>query len=237
MVSAAAFASLLFHPGSPVAAQIHDEQLRRLLMGLAMGLTAVAIIYSPWGQRSGAHMNPAITLTFLRLGKVNGGDVAGYIAAQFAGGFLGLAAVAIVLPRALADPSVNYVTTVPGPGGSAFAFAAEVVISFWMMLTVLVSSNDARLSRFTGLFAGSLVCLYIAIESPISGMSMNPARTLGSALWAWDFTGLWIYFTAPLVGMLAAAEAFVRFAGVHRVLCAKLQHGAGPCLFGCAAPR
>jgi aquaporin Z len=206
-------------------------------MGLAMGLTAVAIIYSPWGRRSGAHMNPAITLTFLRLGKVRGGDVAGYVAAQFAGGILGLAAAATVLPRALADPSVNYVATVPGPEGSSSAFAAEALISFWMMLTVLVSSNHPQLSRFTGLFAGSLVCLCIAVESPISGMSMNPARTLGSALWAWNFTGLWIYFTAPLVGMLAAAEAFVRAAGVHRVLCAKLQHGGGPCLFGCADAR
>ena len=70
MVSAAAFAAILYHPWSPIAAGISSEWLRRGLMGLAMGSTAVLIIYSPWGQRSGAHMNPAVTLTFFRLGKI-----------------------------------------------------------------------------------------------------------------------------------------------------------------------
>jgi aquaporin Z len=237
MVSAAVFASLFFHPGSPLAAQIHDEVLRRVLMGLAMGLTAIAIIYSPWGRRSGAHMNPAITLTFYRLGKVAPADLAGYLSGQFAGGVAGIAAVAMVLPAAVADPSVNYVTTVPGPLGLWPAFAAETLISFVMMLSVLVVSSHSRLSPHTGLVAGLLVWAFIAIESPVSGMSMNPARTLGSSLLAWDFTGLWIYFTAPPLGMAAAAEVFVRRAGIHRVMCAKLQHGSGACVFGCTPLR
>ena len=70
MISAAVFAAILYHPSSPASTAIHNDVLRRGLMGLAMGLTAVLIIYSPWGQRSGAHMNPAVTLTFFRLGKV-----------------------------------------------------------------------------------------------------------------------------------------------------------------------
>ena len=69
MVSAAVFTAILYHPWSPIAADISSEWLRRGLMGLAMGATAVLIIYSPWGQRSGAHMNPAVTLTFFRLGR------------------------------------------------------------------------------------------------------------------------------------------------------------------------
>ena len=234
MVSAAVFASVLYSPSSPISDAISNELVRRAFMGLAMGSTAVAIIYSPWGQRSGAHMNPAVTLTFFRLGKVARPDFAGYVAAQFTGAIIGLAAAASVLGHVVSGPPVNYVTTLPGPTGEAVAFAAEAVISFVLMLTVLTVSNHRRGSRFTGLYAGLLVWVYITVEAPLSGMSMNPARTFGSALLAGDFLGLWIYFTAPPLGMLLAAELFTRRFGVERVLCAKLHHPAiGPCVFGC----
>ena len=238
MVSAAVFAIGLYHPSSPVAASISNELIRRGLMGLAMGLTAVAIIYSRWGQRSGAHMNPAITLTFFRLGKIARPDLLGYIGGQFAGGILGIAAAAAALGTLVSHPSVNYVTTTPGPLGDGVAFVAEGAISFVLMLTVLALSNHPRLARFTGICAGTLVWTYITFEQPLSGMSMNPARTFGSALLAWDFAGLWIYFTAPLLGMLLASEVYTRRVGVQRVLCAKFHHPAsGPCIFRCQHGR
>ena len=113
------------------------------------------------------------------------------------------------------------------------AFFAEAGISFVLMLTILAISNHSRLAPFTGLFAGLLVWTYITIEAPLSGMSMNPARTFGSALLAQDYLGLWIYFTAPPLGMLLAAETFTRSFGA-RVICAKLHHPHnGPCIFGC----
>jgi aquaporin Z len=175
-------------------------------MGLAMGATAVSIIYSPWGQRSGAHMNPAVTLTFFRLGKVAGEDFVAYVMAQFLGGVIGIAAAAVVLGSLIAHPSINYVTTTPGPYGQTAAFLAESTISFGLMLVVLAFSNHPRLARFTGLTAGVLVWMYITVEAPLSGMSMNPARTFGSALVDSDFIGVWIYFVAPPLGMLTAAE-------------------------------
>ena len=227
MASAAAFAAVLYYPASPVAALVSNELVRRGLMGLAMGATAVLIIYSPWGQRSGAHMNPAVTLTFFRLGKVARPDLVGYVVAQFAGAIVGLAAAAAALRGIVADPSVNYVTTLPGPAGEAVAFLAEVAISFVLMLTVLTVSNHPRWAPFTGLCAGLLVWTYITVEAPLSGMSMNPARTFGSALLAGNYLGLWIYFTAPALGMLLAAELFTRRFGVQRVLCAKLHHPHG----------
>jgi aquaporin Z len=234
MVSAAVFTAILYHPWSPVAADISSEWLRRGLMGLAMGSTAALIIYSPWGQRSGAHMNPAVTLTFFRLDKVARADCLGYVAAQFAGGIVGIGAAAAALRGIVSHPSVNYVTTLPGPSGEGVAFVAEIVISFVLMLTVLFVSNHPRLARMTGLCAGFLVWTYITVEAPLSGMSMNPARTFGSALLAGDFLGLWIYFTAPPLGMLLAAELFTRRYGVQRVVCAKLHHpDDGPCIFGC----
>ena len=238
MISAAAFAAVLYHPSSPAAAAIHNELLRRGLMGLAMGLTAVSIIYSPWGQRSGAHMNPAVTLTFFRLGKVQRPDLIGYITAQFSGAVLGMAVAALVLGGVVSHPSVNYVTTLPGSAGDAMAFVAESIISFVLMLTVLTVSNQPQLARFTGICAGLLVWTYITLEAPLSGMSMNPARTFGSALLARDFLGLWIYFTAPPLGMLLAAELFTRRYGLARIACAKLHHSAiGACIFGCNDSR
>ncbi|HKB16374.1 MAG TPA: aquaporin, partial [Planctomycetota bacterium] len=113
--------------------------------------------------------------------------------------------------------------------------AAEAGISFILMSVVLVVSNSARWARLTGICAGLLVATYITIEAPISGMSMNPARTVGSAAGegAWD--ALWIYFTAPPLGMLLAAEAYVRVRGLRAVRCAKLCHDERPCVFRCGA--
>jgi len=97
MVSASVFTILLYHPASPALRVLPEEFPRRVLMGLAMGLTAIGIIYSPWGKQSGAHLNPAVTLTFFRLGKVAPWDAVFYVVAQFAGGVAGVALVAAVL--------------------------------------------------------------------------------------------------------------------------------------------
>jgi len=234
MISACVFATLLEYPGSPVHQAIDDPDLRRLLIGLAMGLTAVAIIYSPWGQQSGAHINPSVTLTFLRLGKVRPWDGIFYVISQFTGGVAGIVLSAAILWPWIADPSINYVATVPGAAGTRVAFLAELLISFGLMTIVLIASNNDRLARFTGLFAGILVATYITVEAPLSGMSMNPARTFGSAVGAQTWTFLWIYFSAPLIGMLLAAEAYRRVKGAHSVLCAKLHHHNDKrCIFRC----
>lgn len=224
MISASGFCILLEHPSSPVRAMIGDPFARRALMGVAMGLTAVALIYSRWGRLSGAHFNPAVTITFYRLGKVARRDLAGYVAAQFAGGAAGMAISSALLGRWLAHPAVDYVTTRPGPAGPLAAFAAESAIAFVLMGVVLLASNSRRYARLTGVCAGACVALFIMIEAPISGMSLNPARTLSSALAARDASAIWVYFTAPLLGMLAAARAFTFARGPSGVFCAKLDH-------------
>ncbi len=199
-----------------------------------MGLTAIALIYSPWGRQSGAHLNPVVTLTFFRLGKVKRIDALFYLLAQFIGGLLGILVAARILGAAIAHPSVNYVVTLPGSRGAAIAFVAELLISFGMMMIVLVASNTAKLARFTGLLAGLLVAPYITLEAPLSGMSMNPARTLASAIPAQNWMAIWVYFTAPLLGMLSAAELYVRWKGQKSVRCAKLQHDNHKrCIFRC----
>jgi aquaporin Z len=195
-----------------------------------MGLTAIALIYSPWGKRSGAHMNPAVTLTFLRLGKVAPSDAMFYVIAQFIGGVAGILIVSLSAGRLLAHPSVNYVATLPGTPGVWIAFCAELIISFLLLWVVLVVSNRERLARFTGICAGICVAVFIIAESPFSGMSMNPARSFGSAFLPQLWSSLWIYFVAPPLGMLLAAEAYTRLK--QRVACAKLHHqNATRCIF------
>ena len=236
MVSACFFGVLLFLPGSPLTDL--SFMFRTIAMGIAMGSTAVAIICSPLGKRSGAHFNPAVTLTFLRLRKIKSRDASYYILFQFIGGIAGVLISYSVLGEWLADSAVNFVTTVPGRLGAGAAFAAEGLISFLMMTMILFTGNSPRLARFTPIFAGCLVAAYISVESPISGMSMNPARTFASATVARNWTGWWIYFIAPTAAMLLASEFFIRVRGFNRVLCAKLNHfGTSRCIFNCSFGR
>jgi aquaporin Z len=224
MVSACVFGALYEFPRSPVHQAITSQLLRRMLMGISMGLTAIAIIYSPWGKQSGAHINPSVTSTFFRLGKVKFWDAIFYIGAQFAGAVLGVFLVAGFFGREIADPAVRYVVTVPGPHGPWVALLAEFAIAFGLMSAVLYFSNHHRLDSYTGLVAGLLVAIYITLEAPFSGMSMNPARTFGSALSADVWASFWIYLTAPPLGMLAAAELYLWQRDGTAVKCCKLHH-------------
>jgi aquaporin Z len=233
MVSAATMTVMLEHPQSPLRGVIADPMSRRMLMGIAMGLTAASIIYSPWGRRSGAHMNPAVTLTFFRLGKIDRRDAMAYVGAQFVGGVLGISLAAFALAGWISDPAVNYVATAPGAFGQAAAFAGEASISFLMMLVVLTASNERRVAPFTGVIVAMLIATFITLEAPLSGMSMNPARSLGPDVVCDMWRGLWIYFVAPPLGMLAAAETYVRARGRLSIRCAKLHHDRGPCIFNC----
>src|SRR6266496_2954610 len=137
MVSAGLFGTLLEYPGSPLHQALPNGMGRRALMGLAMGLTAIGLVYSPWGRRSGAHINPAFTLTFLRLGRLHARDAAAYIAAQFAGGLAGTLLVAALLGDAFLAPPVAAVATLPGPAGLAVAFACALAISCALVFLVL----------------------------------------------------------------------------------------------------
>ncbi|HYS08105.1 MAG TPA: FAD-dependent oxidoreductase [Myxococcales bacterium] len=223
MLAACVVTVALEHPAS--RAQAIDPRFRRGLMGAAMGLTAIALIYSPWGKRSGAHLNPSVTLAFWRLGRVPGHDAIFYAMAQAIGGIAGVGLAWATLRESIAHPATNFAVTLPAAGIPA-ALAAEFAISF-VLITVVLMVSGSRFARFTGLCAGALVATCIFLVAPISGMSMNPARSLASALGAGSFASLWIYFVAPPLGMLAAALVQRRRAG-----CAKLDHAAGVrCIF------
>ncbi len=206
-------------------------------MGIAMGTTAILIIHSPMGKRSGAHFNPAITITYLRLGKIAAWDAAFYVVFQFLGGVLGVALSAIALGPAIAAPSVDYAVTIPGVYGTAAAFFAEFFMASLLMAFVLWFSNRPSFAVYTSYLVGILIMFYILLFAPVSGFSINPARTTGSAIFAHVWTALWIYFVAPLLGMMIAAEIYVRLYGNGNILCAKLHPDPNfPCPFLCSFP-
>jgi len=232
MVSAGTFTALLESPRSLLGQAHFAPGLSRAFIGLAMGGTAMGLIYSPWGRRSGAHMNPAITVTFLRLGKIPPWDAVFYIVFQFAGGLAGVLLTTWILVKNFTKPPVNYVVTVPGPAGNWAAFGGELTISFIIMAMIVYVSNKPGIARFTGLFAGLLIASFVEFEAPLSGFGMNPARTLASALPSGIWTGLWIYFTAAPLGMLLAAQGFLAVGNADSIHCCKLHHSSRePCIF------
>jgi aquaporin Z len=179
-------------------------------------------------------MNPSVTLAFASLGKIAPWDAAFYVAAQLLGGLVGMQLAAFCIGSPLANPAVNYVVTQPGTGGWPAALGAEFAISAVLMSVVLCVSNS-RFSRWTPFCAGTLVAVYIFFEAPISGMSMNPARTFGSGFAAHSYPALWIYFVAPPMGMWTAAQLFRSVPGLRKVYCAKLHHdNPARCIFRCA---
>jgi aquaporin Z len=226
------FATLLQHPASPIRQVVVSGFVRRALMGLAIGATVVAIVMTPWGKQSGGHFNPALTFAFYRLGNVDPWDAIFYATAQFSGAIGGACIARYLLRGALGQHAVRYAVTAPGVHGRGVAFLGELTTSFILMATILVVSNREKLARYTPYFVGALYAIYIMFETPLSGMSMNPARTLGSAFHAGYWHAIWIYFTAPTLGMLAAAEIFLRLRGGLRPVCAKLHHANSKrCIF------
>lgn len=234
MISACATVAIVEHPTSPVRQAINSSFFRRAIIGLMMGITAVYLIYSGWGKRSGAFMNPAVTLSHLRLGRLNWLDATGYIVAQFIGGVFGVAVASSFLGPWVRNPSVNYVVTVPGMYGLAAAWVGEFTIALIMISVVMAANKIPRLAPLTGFFAAGLVAIYITFEAPISGMSLNPARTFSSAIFADLWTGWWIYLSAPIFGMLAGIELHLLLTREHQRLCGKLTHSRRvPCFITC----
>jgi len=234
---ACGFVTLLQHPGSPVQRLIPDGIARRAAMGVAMGTAVTVIVFSPWGKRSGGHFNPALTFAYYRLGKVEFWDLCFYCAAQFLGAIAGVELACLVLSGAPSNHAVNYAVTVPGMYGVTVAFAGELAISFVLMFTVLFVTNREALAPYTAFFVGALVASYYTFESPLSGMSTNPARTVGSAFRADYWHAAWLYFLAPALGMLIAAEVFLRIRRGAPPVCAKLRHCDGKlCIFHHDAP-
>jgi aquaporin Z len=208
MVSACYFSGLLFGKNGWL---VHDFSAftRQCLLGLLMGATALFIFYSPLTSPSGSHINPAVTLSFLRVKKIGGWDALFYIIFQTAGGTLTVYGMAFLMGENLKAAPLFDVVTVPGKSGPAVAAITELIIAAVMMTMVLFTADYAWGKKYSRLIAGGLVCIFVVVAGPISGFGMNPARSFASALPADIWTSFWIYLLMPLSGMLGAAEIYL----------------------------
>lgn len=209
MFSACFFGALLEGKTSTLHQQITNPFVRSIIMGVLMGATALFIFYSKFTAPSGSQINPAVTITFLRLGKMCRYDALFFIIAQFAGGTVAVYLMQLLMGNILTQPPVNSVVTVPGIYGTVTAILTEFIIAFITMSMVLFTSTNNKLKRYTRIFAGCLVCTWVIVAGPISGFGMNPARSFASALPAHIWTSFWIYLFVPFAGMLSAAEFFL----------------------------
>lgn len=209
MISACFFGGLLESDSSSVHFSIPYPMIRRIIMGMMMGSTALFIFYSPLTAPSGSHINPAVTITFFRLGKMSLWDTFFYILFQFTGSILAVYLMAGLMGELLTSAPVHYVVTVPGQKGPLLAAITELIIAFCMMLMVLMTSTDERLKKYTRMISAVFVCLFVILAVPLSGFGMNPARSFASALPAHIYTAFWIYLIMPFTGMLLAAELFL----------------------------
>ena len=200
----------LEHPALPVMQSwlVKYSLLRRIPLGIIMGIYIMIIVFLT-GKKSGAHINPAVTLAFLSLKKIQKKDAILYIIIQFAGAIAGAGLLTITLGKWFSHPVINYGNTAPKPPhGSAAAFIAEFIISFIMMLVLLITASSKKFEKYLTVFSGILMTVYIIFELPFSGMSLNPARSFAASLISGKYEYLWIYFVSPVTAMLTAAEVY-----------------------------
>jgi len=196
---------LMFGAGSPMASLIPSEGLRRLITGFLFGTTGASIALSPVGKVSGAHINPAVTLAFRLGGKIDLPTTLGYIVAQLIGAVVG--SLPLLLWGAMGT-SVAFGATLPGSDYTvSTVLLGEVITTFAMVALLAVFLAFRRIRPFTPAIFPPLYAIMVWAESPISGTSTNPARSLGPSVISGQWGGWWIYWIGPMAGMLLAVLA------------------------------
>ncbi|HEY7734943.1 MAG TPA: MIP family channel protein [Nitrososphaera sp.] len=177
-----------------------------LMISLAHG-AAIGIMIYAFGHISGAHINPAVTIAMLVTRNIKGKDAAGYIGAQIVGAILAASAHMAILPEAGA--AVNFGTQ-GGPSeflnfSAASGLGVEIILTFFLVTTIFMAAVHRKAAAgMAGIAIGGMIFLLHLVGVPLTGASMNPARTLGPAIVSgqWDFH--WIYWVGPIVGAVIA---------------------------------
>jgi len=210
----------MFGEGGVMATIVPSEGTRRLITGFLFGTIGGLIAISPVGQRSGAHINPIVTLGFRLMGKLDLRTALAYVAAQLAGGLLGSLPL---LAWGARGRSVAFGATLPGPGYPVeIVLAGEVVTTFTMVTLLCVFLGFRHMRPFTPALFAPLYSVMVWLEAPISGTSTNPARSLGPSIVSGQWDGWWIYWVGPIIGSILACLACSLLA--KRITVAKLYY-------------
>ncbi len=210
-----------FATGSPVPTAIHSHSARLLLTGILFAGFGSLVAVSPLGRRSGAHLNPAVTVAFWLERHVHRHDLAGYIAAQCIGAIAGAALVRLLWGERAA--SVGDGVTAPGRGLTALeAAGVEALMTAILVFTVFLFVSSAHTARWTPLAVWLVVAVLVWQGAPYTGTSLNPARSLGPALASGHWHDYWVYVLGPLAGAILASASWTLVP--RATLTAKLFH-------------
>lgn len=196
------FALVFCGTGSIIVNEIIPGSVTHVGIAIVFGLIVMAMIYA-FGEKSGAHLNPAVSIAFMVNGSFSAKELLPYVIGQFSGAICGSCVLKVLFPA-----SILLGATIPS-GSTAQSFIMEGLLSFFLMLVII---NAAKGSKEQGLFAGIAIGAVVLLEAmfagPVSGASMNPARSLGPALVAGQMKQLWIYLTAPVAGTVTAVGVY-----------------------------
>jgi len=210
----------MFGTGSPMEQVIPDIGYRRLITGFLFGSTGALIAISPVGKRSGAHINPVVTLGFFLMGKINLQTSLSYVLGQLAGAIIGCVPL---LAWGQLGRSVSFGATLPGEGYAlTTVLLGEIVTTFIMVILLAVFLAFHRLRPYTPAIFPILYSVMVFAEAAISGTSTNPARSMGPAIISGQWEGWWIYWIGPITGAFLATllAGFLRM----RIKHARIYH-------------
>ncbi len=192
------FALVFCGTGAIVINDVTGGTVTHVGIAITFGLIVTAMIYA-FGKISGAHINPAVSIAFAVTDRFNEKQVAPYIVAQLAGGIF-----ASVILAFLFQEHEGLGTTLPA-GDWHQTFILEIILTYFLMVVILFVSQNKAVTEFTGLAVGFVVLLEAMFAGPITGASMNPARSIAPALVSGNLTHLWMYIVAPVIGALLAS--------------------------------
>jgi aquaporin Z len=188
--------------GAIVVNEISGGVIGHAGVALTFGLVVAAMIYT-FGDTSGAHLNPAVSIGFAIASRFPAKDLFGYITAQMLGALTASGLLKLLFPAA-----ESLGMTLPS-GDPSQSFFLEIILTAILMITILSVSHGAKEKGITAAIAiGSIVGLEAMFAGPICGASMNPARSLGPALVSWNFEHIWLYPVATIIGAIIAIPLY-----------------------------
>lgn len=200
------FGLVLFCAGSAHVNWWSDGQLGLLGVGLVNGFGVAVMIFAFWSI-SGAHLNPAVSLGLWLTGKLPGRQLAPYVAAQLVGALIA-SSVMHGLFRNHTGEEESWLGATFSDGPVIQAFGAEVVITFFLVLAILLMAERGRGVAVFAIAVGLYIAAAVALAATVSGASMNPARSFGPAAIAWFWDNHWVYWVAPALGAIFASIFF-----------------------------